>query len=99
MKKSKGIVVIVLVLALMLGLGVYAVNILGATNTKDNHGLILGLDLSGGVSITYKIVNENPSATDIADTIAKMEERAENYRWAKTVLRLRFQVCLMQMLY
>ena len=79
MKKSKGIVVIVLVLALMLGLGVYAVNILGATNTKDNHGLILGLDLSGGVSITYKIVNENPSATDIADTIAKMEERAENY--------------------
>ena len=79
MKKNKGFVIIILILTLMLGLGVHAVNILNATNVKENHGLILGLDLSGGVSITYKIVNENPSATDIADTIAKMEERAENY--------------------
>lgn len=79
MKKNKGIVVILLILALVVGLGVYCVDILNATNAKKDNGLILGLDLSGGVSITYKIVNENPSATDIADTIAKMEERAENY--------------------
>lgn len=79
MRKNKGIVVIILILALMIGLGVYAVDILNATNTKEGNGIILGLDLSGGVSITYQIVTENPSATDIADTIAKMEERAENY--------------------
>ena len=79
MKKNKGFVVIILILALVVGLGVYCVDILNATNTKADKGLILGLDLSGGVSITYKIVTENPSATDIADTIAKMEERAENY--------------------
>ena len=79
MKKNKGIVVIILILALVLGLGVYCVDILNSTTAKKDSGLILGLDLSGGVSITYKIVNENPSATDIADTIAKMEERAENY--------------------
>ena len=79
MKKNKGWVVILLVLALVVGLGVSCVDILNATTAKKDNGLILGLDLSGGVSITYKIVNENPSATDIADTIAKMEERAENY--------------------
>ncbi len=79
MKKNKAIVVIVLLLALMIGLGAYAVHVLGATNEKSDDGIILGLDLSGGVSITYKIVTENPSETDIADTIAKLEERAENY--------------------
>lgn len=79
MRKNKGIVIIVLILALMLGLGVYGVGVLDATSAKSDKGIILGLDLSGGVSITYKIVNENPSKTDIDDTIAKMEERAENY--------------------
>ena len=77
MRKNKGIVVIILILALVAGLGMSCVNILNATTAKKDNGLILGLDLSGGVSITYKIVNENPSATDIADTIAKMEERAD----------------------
>lgn len=79
MKKNKGIVVILVLLALMVGLGAYAVNILNATSAKEDNGITLGLDLSGGVSITYKIVTENPSDTDIADTIAKLEERAENY--------------------
>ena len=79
MKKNKGIIVILLILVLAAGLGVGCINTVNATTAKKDNGLILGLDLSGGVSITYKIVNENPSATDIADTIAKMEERAENY--------------------
>ncbi len=79
MKKNKAIIVIVLLIALMVGLGAYTVNILNETIAKSEDGIILGLDLSGGVSITYKIVTENPSDTDIADTIAKLEERAENY--------------------
>ncbi len=79
MKKNKAIAVICLVLVLVLGLAVSAIDMLNDTNKKGDNSLILGLDLSGGVSITYKIVSENPSATDIADTIAKMEERAENY--------------------
>ena len=79
MKKNKGIAIILVILTLVVGLGASCVSILNATMAKKDNGLILGLDLSGGVSITYKIVNENPSATDIADTIAKMEERAENY--------------------
>jgi len=79
MKKNKAIVIIILILALLVGLGVYAVDALKATTGKKDDSLILGLDLSGGVSITYEIKTENPSQTDINDTIAKMEERAENY--------------------
>ena len=79
MKKNKAIVVLVFLIALLAGLAAYGVNILGETGNKSEAGIKLGLDLSGGVSITYQIVNENPSETDIQDTIAKLEERAENY--------------------
>lgn len=39
----------------------------------------LGLDLAGGVSITYEANEENPDATDMADTIYKLQRRAESY--------------------
>lgn len=86
MKKSKGFIVIIVLLACLVGLGYYASTILSATsisqskgdgNTSDS-GIKLGLDLSGGVSITYQIKNENPSQTDIDDTIAKLERRIES---------------------
>jgi SecD/SecF fusion protein len=87
LKKTKGIIVIVLILACLLGLGYYAGTIISATSTNQGNaegttsegGIKLGLDLSGGVSITYRIVDENPSAQDIEDTKAKLEERAESY--------------------
>jgi len=79
MRKNKAIAVIVLILALLVGLAGYSMNVLKATTAKEEDSIILGLDLSGGVSITYQIVTENPSQTDINDTIAKLEERAENY--------------------
>lgn len=79
MKKNKAIVVIILILALLSGVLVYGADVLRDTTTKGDNSIILGLDLSGGVSITYQIMTENPTQTDIDDTIAKLEERAENY--------------------
>lgn len=79
MKKNKAIAIILIIVVLLAGLSVYGVNVLQATSAKDNKGIVLGLDLSGGVSITYQIMTENPTQTDINDTIAKLEERAENY--------------------
>ena len=35
----------------------------------------LGLDLAGGVSITYQAKDENPSAEDMKDTIYKLQQR------------------------
>ena len=87
MKKGKGAVIVLIILACLGLSGWYASTILGDTsasqketdNSKESEGIKLGLDLSGGVSITYDIVEDNPSATDIADTIAKLEERAASY--------------------
>ncbi|MDD3222655.1 MAG: protein translocase subunit SecD [Clostridia bacterium] len=39
----------------------------------------LGLDLAGGVSITYEADEENPSAEDMSDTIYKLQRRVETY--------------------
>ncbi len=40
----------------------------------------LGLDLAGGVSITYQVVgDESPSSTDMSDTIYKLQQRAFVY--------------------
>lgn len=50
---------------------------------KDHKGsaknIELGLDLAGGVSITYEINEDNPSETDVKDTIYKLQKRVENY--------------------
>ena len=87
MKKSKGVVIIAVILACLIGLGYYTTTIMSMTsksqaktdNKTESEGIKLGLDLSGGVSITYKIVDKNPSKKDLNDTIAKLEERAESY--------------------
>lgn len=50
---------------------------------KDHKGsaknIELGLDLAGGVSITYEINEDNPSETDVKDTVYKLQKRVENY--------------------
>lgn len=79
MKKSKGYVILSIALVFMVLLGWYTFDITGKTSKKSDDGIKLGLDLSGGVSITYQIEDDNPSQTDINDTIAKLEERAESY--------------------
>ena len=79
MRKNKAIAIILAIVVLFAGICVYGMQVLNATTEKADNSIVLGLDLSGGVSITYQIVTENPSQTDINDTIAKLEERAENY--------------------
>ena len=39
----------------------------------------LGLDLAGGVSITYEANKKNPSSTEMNDTVYKLQKRVENY--------------------
>ncbi len=47
----------------------------------------LGLDLAGGVSITYQTVQQNPSDEDMADTIYKLQQRVQNYSTEAEVYR------------
>ena len=52
----------------------------GPTGTGAAKNIHLGLDLSGGVSITYQTAgDENPSAEDMSDTIYKLQQRVTNY--------------------
>ena len=80
MKKNKAIGVVV-VIALFLGLLTYTTAVgFGPTGTGAAKNITLGLDLSGGVSITYEVVgDENPSAEDMKDTIYKLQQRVDGY--------------------
>ena len=42
-------------------------------------GIKLGLDLAGGVSITYKTVNDNPTQEQMNDTIYKLQLKSQDY--------------------
>lgn len=88
MKKSKAAVIMVLVLAATIGLSYYASLILEATGAKGEMSIPLGLDLSGGVSITYQIVDENPTEEDMSDTIYKLQKRVEGYSTESTVYQV-----------
>ena len=45
----------------------------------DVNQIKLGLDLAGGVSITYQAVDENPTSEEMSDTIYKLQQRVQNY--------------------
>ena len=80
MKKNKAIAVLVC-MALLLGLLTFTAAVgFGPTGTGSAKNIITGLDLAGGVSITYQAVgDEAPSAEDMADTIYKLQQRVDGY--------------------
>ena len=80
MKKSKAITILLCILVLLLGVTYIDLFGVDASGTGSASDISLGLDLAGGVSITYQVVgDEEPSATDMSDTIAKLQKRVENY--------------------
>ena len=80
MKKNRaviGLIVYVLILGL---LGYTAIFGVGSDRSGSASSIKLGLDLAGGVSITYQVVgDENPSSEDMSDTIYKLQQRVQNY--------------------
>ncbi|UMY99564.1 protein translocase subunit SecD [Roseburia rectibacter] len=88
MKKSKAAVILVAILAAFVGLAYYASIILSSTGIGEEMSIPLGLDLSGGVSITYQVMDENPSAEDMSDTIYKLQKRVESYSTEASVYQV-----------
>lgn len=80
MSKKKGIISLLILAALIAG-GIYTVIFgLDADKTGSAANIKQGLDLAGGVSITYQVVGEEePSKEDMADTIYKLQKRVEGY--------------------
>ena len=79
MKKKQGIIVLILAVVFTALLIFTSAVGFGPTGTGAARNIILGLDLSGGVSITYQAKEENPSAEDMSDTIYKLQQRVEGY--------------------
>ncbi len=80
MKKSSAVIWLIVMIALLAG-GIYAsVYGLDAEGTGSAKSIKQGLDLAGGVSITYQAVGEeNPDKEDMADTVYKLQKRVEGY--------------------
>ena len=51
---------------------------IGENKSGSARDIKLGLDLAGGVSITYETVKENPSQEEMRDTIYKLRKRVDN---------------------
>lgn len=80
MKKSNAIITLLVFLAILAGVTFIDVKGIDGNGKVAASDITLGLDLAGGVSITYEVVgDEEPSATDLADTKRKLEERVYNY--------------------
>ncbi len=80
MKKNKAIIVLLVLVLLLGGLGYTAAVGIGSEHSGSASDIKLGLDLAGGVSITYKVAGEEkPSGEDMADTIYKLQKRVETY--------------------
>lgn len=79
MKKSRGIISLVLVALLIAAMAFTLFVGLDKNGTGQAKHIKQGLDLAGGVSITYQAVEKNPSAEDMADTVYKLQKRVETY--------------------
>ena len=80
MKKSRAVVSLIVYLLILGLLGYTAVFGVGSDKSGAAESIKLGLDLAGGVSITYQVVGDgNPSAEDMSDTIYKLQQRVDGY--------------------
>ncbi len=81
MKKArrKAILVLLVFLALLAG-GIYmAAYGVGENDAGKAANIPLGLDLQGGLSVTYQIVTPNASEEEINATVDKLQRRVDSY--------------------
>ncbi len=80
MTKGKAIAILLAFFVLLAGVtyvDIFGIDEKGSVSASD---ITLGLDLAGGVSITYQVVGEEtPDATEMEDTIAKLQQRVYTY--------------------
>lgn len=85
MKKNKGILSLIVTVVLIVLLGFTTVVGFGKSGTGAAKNIKLGLDLAGGVSITYQVKDKNPSESEMQDTIYKLQKRVEQYSTESSV--------------
>lgn len=79
MKKTKrNAVLVIIAFLLVLGVAIYTA-IFGVADRGKVEYIKLGLDLKGGLSVTYEIQEDDYSDKDLEDTKYKIEQRVEAY--------------------
>lgn len=81
--KGKNIIALLISLMIIIGSVFVAVNGFGSDNSGSASDINLGLDLEGGVSITYTPTKGNPTDTEINDTIYKLQLRLDEYGYTE----------------
>lgn len=77
--KGKSLIGLFLVLIIIAACGFVSWKGVDESGQGSARNIKLGLDLAGGVSITYEADEENPSAEDMNDTVYKLQKRVESY--------------------
>ncbi len=85
MRKGRGILSLVVTAVLIALLAFTTIVGFGSSHTGAARNIKLGLDLAGGVSITYQVVEENPTEEEMSDTIYKLQKRVEQYSTESSV--------------
>lgn len=79
MKNQKAKSVLIIVLFLLITAGCAYIDVYGLMGSGKAEDITLGLDLAGGVSITYEIDDEDATADAIADTVYRLQLRVDGY--------------------
>lgn len=80
MNKNRAIIILLVFFLALAGVTYVDFKGVDEEGTASASDITLGLDLAGGVSITYQVVGEEaPSATDMRDTIDKLQQRVFTY--------------------
>ncbi len=87
-QKTKSILIILCFIILSVFAGFIILQGLGKQHKGTASHIKLGLDLAGGVSITYQVKEDNPTDTEINDTIAKIQERVQEYSTESNVYKV-----------
>ncbi len=76
--KVKGLGKLILAVAVMAAVLFVSLCGIGKEKKGSADGIRLGLDLAGGVSITYEAAKENPTDEEMKDTVYKLRKRVDD---------------------
>ena len=77
--KMKAVWSLLLVVIVTVALGFVSIAGIGPDKKFSAGAIKRGLDLEGGLSITYQTVKEDPTAEELSDTRYKLQLRVDNY--------------------
>ncbi len=84
---KKGLLHLAIILAVVALFTVAIFIGLGRQHKGSAKNILLGLDLAGGVSITYETVRDDCTPEEISDTVYKLQKRAESYNTESQVYK------------